>query len=183
MHFKVTHYRQFTRTALFSAALSGLCAMAWPFPQTGEVALRQIVVPSEQEAEQVRERVIAGASFEALATERSQDASARRGGYTGHIRLSDLRSEVREALAPVRPGEVSNPVRVGNAYVIFQVIPEAESRWIDLDEAGAQALADGRRTQAIAYFEQALAHAEAAALGAALAAGDALIPADAPGDA
>jgi tetratricopeptide (TPR) repeat protein len=147
-----------------------LCFPVVPFvfgspPQAGEVALRQIVLASEQEAGEARARLIAGASFEALAAERSRDATARRGGYLGRIRLSDLQIEVRKALEPVQPGEVSNPVRVGNTYVLFQIVPEAEGRWIDLDEAGAEALADGRNTEAATHFEQALAHAETAALG------------------
>src|SRR3989475_3187854 len=125
---------------------------------TGEVALRQIVLSSEQEARDVRASLIAGASFEALAT-------APRGGYMGRMRMSDLRNEVRTALETVEPGGVTNPIRVGNTYVLFQIVPEAESRWIDLDEAGAQALTNGRIAEATTHFEQALVHAEAAALG------------------
>src|SRR5947207_2897545 len=115
---------------------------------TGEVALRQIVVASEQEAREVRASLIAGASFEALAT-------APRGGYLGRMRMSDLRSEVRKALETVVPGGITDPTRIGNTYVLFQIVPEAESRWIDLDEAGAQALANGRIAEAIVHFEQA----------------------------
>ena len=158
--------RLLTRKALtFVAALHGLCAVVWAFPQTSEVAIRQIVLVSEQEAREVRDSLIAGASFEALAAERSRDPSAQRGGYLGRMRLSDLRDEVRKALEPVRPGGVSIPVRIGDTYALFQVVPEAESRWIDLDEAGAQALAAGRGAEATAHFEQALASAEVAALG------------------
>src|SRR5207249_879862 len=149
----------------FVASLYALCVVVWAIPQTGEVAIRQIVLASEQEAREARASLIAGASFETLATERSRDATARRGGYVGHMRQSDLRNEIRNALESLLPGEVSSPVHVGNTYVLFQVVPEAESRWIDLDEAGAQALADGRNTEAAANFEQALAQAEAFALG------------------
>ena len=156
----------FIRKALrFLAALYGLCGIALAFSQTEEVALRQIVVASEQEAKEVHARLIAGASFEAVASERSREAAASRGGYTGRTRLSDLRPEVRKAIEPVTPGKISDPVRLGNAYVLFQIVPEAESRWIDLDEAGTQALSGGRRPEAIKTFEQALAHAEAASLG------------------
>jgi tetratricopeptide (TPR) repeat protein len=158
--------RHFTRTALrLGVVLHAVCALAWALPQSGEIALRQIVLATEQEAREVRTSLSKGASFEVLAIERSQDeASAPRGGYVGRVRRSDLRTEVQQALLSVKPGGVTNPVRVGNAYVLFQVVPEAEARWIDLDDAGAQALAEGRTREAVALFEQALAQAEAAGL-------------------
>ena len=141
--------RHFTRKIMsLGAVLHVLCAMVWAFPQSGEAPLRQIVLASEQEAKEVRASLSAGASFEALAAERSRDVSGQRGGYLGRMRLSDLRSEVRKALEPIAPGKVTDPVRVGNAYILFQVVPEAEARWIDLDEAGAQALAEGRKAEA-----------------------------------
>jgi tetratricopeptide (TPR) repeat protein len=138
------------RHLILAAVLAG-----WTFPQTAEVALRQITFTSEQEAKQVRAGFIAGASFEAFSGAR----------YLGRMRLSDLRNEVREAVQSVSPGGISNPVRVGDTYVLFQVVPEAESRWIDLDEAGAQALAAGRNAEATEHLEQALAYAEDASLG------------------
>jgi tetratricopeptide (TPR) repeat protein len=156
----------FTRNLLkLVAVLCGLGAIALAFPQTGEIALRQIVLTSEQEATEVRASLFAGGNFETVAAERSRDATAQRGGYLGRMRLSDLRSEIQKALEQVAPGEISNPVRVGNTYVLFQVVPEAESRWIDLDDTGAQALADGRNAEAAVRFEQALALAETATLG------------------
>jgi len=147
------------------AVLYGLVALILTVPQSGEVALRQIVLTTEQQARDVARLLTAGASFEALAAERSRDATAQRGGYMGRMRLSDLRTEVRKAIETIATGGISYPVRLGDTYVLFQVVPEPESRWIDLDEAGAQALAAGRRTEAIAHLEQALAQAEAAALG------------------
>lgn len=147
------------------AALHAMCIAVWARPQAGEVAVRQIVLASQQEANALRAALQGGASFEAAASERSRDDTSRRGGYVGRLRLAELRSEVRAALEALSPGEISNAIRVGNTYVLFQIVPEAESRWIDLDEAGAQALANGRDGEAATYFEQALAHAETAALG------------------
>jgi tetratricopeptide (TPR) repeat protein len=155
----------FTLSTLSFVALYALCTFAPAMPQAREVALRQMVLSSDQEARQVRAGLIAGASFETVAAEKSRDASAQHGGYMGRMRLSDLRDEVRKAIETVAPGGITDPVPVGNTYVLFQVVPEAESRWIDLDEAGAQALADGRIAEATSQFEQALAQAEAAALG------------------
>src|SRR5262245_40779652 len=158
--------RYFTREMLrLGAVVYLLSGILWAFPQSVEVPLRQIVLASEQEAKEVRSRMAAGASFEVLAAERSKDASAARGGYLGRMRLADLRSDVRQALEPVVAGKITDPVRVGNAYVLFQIVPDAEARWMDFDEAGAQALAQGRNADAAANFEQALAQAEANTLG------------------
>ena len=108
-------------SALFCAFCLPLYLL-WLVPeslgQTVEVGLRQIVVASEQEARAVRSSLMAGASFEALAT-------APRGGYLGRIRLSDLRNEVRIALETVVPGGVTNPIQVGNTYVLFKIVHEA----------------------------------------------------------
>jgi tetratricopeptide (TPR) repeat protein len=125
--------------------------IALALPQTAEVALRQIVVSTEQEALQLRQLLAVGAPFN--------------GAYMGHMRLSDLRSEVRNALEPIFPGKITQPVRVGNTYVIFQIVPEAESEWVDLDEGGAKALAEGRIADATGQFERALAQAEGKPLG------------------
>src|SRR5262245_48206112 len=90
-------------TLSFVAAFYALCAIALAVPQTREVPLRQMVLSSDQEARQVRAGLIAGASFEAVAAERSLDATAQRGGYMGRMRLSDLRDEVRKAIETVAP--------------------------------------------------------------------------------
>jgi tetratricopeptide (TPR) repeat protein len=125
-----------------------ICAVLLAITQTGEVALRQLVVGSEQEAVAARARLASGD-----------------GEYMGRMKLAELRTEVRTAIESIKPGEITNPVRLGNEYVLFQVVPEAESRWIDLDEAGAQALANGKTSEAAADFEQALSRAETDALG------------------
>jgi tetratricopeptide (TPR) repeat protein len=137
--------------------------LIWAFPQSSGIAIRQIVLASEKEVKEVQTRLAAGGSFEALAAERSQDkASAGRGGYLGFLQLSDLRDEVRTALKGIAPGGVTNPVRSGNTYLLFQVVPEAEARWIDLDESGARALSEGNSAEAVALFERALVQAETA---------------------
>jgi hypothetical protein len=89
------------------AALHGLCAFALAFPQTGEVALRQIILASEQEAIEMRARLMAGASFEAVAAERSRDATAGRGGYLGRMRHKES------------PNDDSNPLKIVDSLGIL----------------------------------------------------------------
>ncbi len=129
--------------------------------QSGGIALRQIVAASLEDAENIRQQAAAGAPFDVLAAERSLDAaSAARGGYMGRIDPMDFRGEFRNAVAGLAAGEISAPVEAGGAFFLFQAVSDAEADWIDLDAAGAEALAAGRNAQAAAYFRDALALAE-----------------------
>ncbi len=108
--------------------------------QSDSVALRQVVVASEDEALQIRQLVAEGRPFDAVAAERSLDpVSASRGGYLGQLPVTDLRPEFRNAVVSLAPGQVSVPVPIADAWFVFQMVSELEARWIDLDEAGAAA--------------------------------------------
>ena len=130
--------------------------------QAGPVGLRQIVVDSEAGAQDIRARVLRGEAFEALARERSLDATAPQGGYLGRLAIADLRQEFQDALRDLEPGSVSLPVGIGGRYVLFEVMTEAESNWIELDRAAFGAVQQGRNEEAIGYFEAAIVQAEAA---------------------
>ena len=130
--------------------------------QVEGVGLRQIVLSSEEDAAEIRARVLAGATFEVLAREHSLDSfSAARGGYLGPLTLSDLRTEFQDALAGNSAGEVSSPVRIGSEYFLFEVLSEADTDWIALDEAGLRAAQQGRDADAFGIFEEALDRAVA----------------------
>ena len=76
--------------ALFSG---GLRAASLPQTREERVGLRIIAVRTEAEAATLRAQIQAGASFEGLAREHSQDPSASAGGYIGLLRLADLKAE------------------------------------------------------------------------------------------
>ncbi len=137
------------------------CAGAEAPAQSDPIPLRQIVVASPDDADDIRRRAAAGAPFDVLAAEHSLDAaSAARGGYMGRLDPADLRREFRDAVAGLAAGEVSLPAEVDGVFFLFQAVSEVEADWIDLDERGAAALAGGRHAQAAEYFRQALALAE-----------------------
>ncbi len=144
------------------ALLLVLCCAGTSAPaQSDRIPLRQIVVASPEDADDIRRRADAGSPFDVLAAEHSLDAaSAARGGYMGRIDLTDLRREFRDAVAGLAAGEVSVPTEVDGVFFLFQAVSEAEAEWIDLDDAGAAALAGGRNAQSGEYFRQALALAE-----------------------
>ena len=129
--------------------------------QSDPMALRQIVLATRDDADDILRRAAAGAPFDVLAAEHSLDAaSGSRGGYMGRIDLSNLRLEFRDAVAGLDAGDVSVPVEAGGVFFLFQAVSEAEAEWIDLDASGAAALAGSLNAQAAAHFQEALALAE-----------------------
>jgi ASPIC and UnbV/FG-GAP-like repeat/PPIC-type PPIASE domain len=108
-----------------------------PDPQEGEpvrVPLRIILVRTSQEASEIIAQLNAGVPFEKLAQEHSIDPSATNGGYLGHVRISRLQPEVREAIIHLYPGEASDVIEIPSGYVIVEVLPEAAALEIESSE-------------------------------------------------
>lgn len=85
-------------------------------------------VDSPQEENQVLnnarrliEELRAGASFPALASQYSQDASARAGGDMGWLQAGQLPQEVEKILAEMPVGALSTPIRSPEGYHIVAV--------------------------------------------------------------
>jgi parvulin-like peptidyl-prolyl isomerase len=76
-------------------------------PAASEVPLQVIVVRSAGEAKEVHDRLQKGQGFRELARETSIDPTADGGGYMGILDPVTLRVELREALAGVRPGQIT----------------------------------------------------------------------------
>jgi tetratricopeptide (TPR) repeat protein len=90
-----------------------------------------IVTASEPEAQRVRESLIRGEDFAALARSRSIDPSANDGGYLGNIDPANLRRELREALKGVGAGQLSAIVKIPSGYAILKVLKEAPGKEAD----------------------------------------------------
>jgi hypothetical protein len=116
----------------------GLSALAWgrgaalqaPPAADPRVTFRIIVVSSAERADQLIERLKRGEDFGALARTESLDPSAARGGLIGPIALTDLREELQEALADLRPGGVRGVLVLPTGFAVVQRVDNA---------AGAQA--------------------------------------------
>jgi hypothetical protein len=85
------------------------------------VRLTMITAGSRAEAASLRQKLQAGASFEALAAQYSRHPSAATGGEFGTFAVADLRPEFRAALAGVRSG--------GYTDVLTVEQPVAPSGW------------------------------------------------------
>ena len=87
-----------------------------------EIRVRQIVVPTQAEAEAVRKLLAAGSSFEALALEKSTDAATRfSGGDMGYFTTDVMPASYAAALKTARRGQVVGPVAVDGGFAVLKV--------------------------------------------------------------
>jgi foldase protein PrsA len=89
-----------------------------------QMRLWQIVVASQQEAEQVAAELKQGANFQALAKERSIDSlTSDNGGDMGWLSLGDSRlpDEAQDVVADLETKKISAPMKVKENYVIYQM--------------------------------------------------------------
>ncbi len=108
-------------------------------PRAEEIRARQIVLASAAEAEGVKKLLASGASFEALAMERSRDATTRfNGGDQGYY-TTDVRPEpYQAALRTAGPGEVVGPFPVEDGFALVRVEDRRVEEPISLDAARPQ---------------------------------------------
>ncbi|MBC7225254.1 MAG: peptidylprolyl isomerase [Anaerolineae bacterium] len=98
--------------------------------KTPQVHLRQILVSDEALAQELRQRIAQGESFEALAKEFSEDESTRQqGGDLGWFPqgLSLLAPEVENAAFALEPGQVSEVVQTSYGYYILIQVVERDA--------------------------------------------------------
>ena len=109
--------------------------LAWQFtaaaqapPADREVTFRLIVTSSETAARDVAERLRRGADAGAIAAAESIDPTAARGGLIGPVVLSELRAELRDALAALTPGATSGVVRLPIGFGVVQLAEPRANR-------------------------------------------------------
>ena len=87
-----------------------------------EIHARQIVVPTQADAEAVKKLLAAGASFEAVAMEKSTDAATRfNGGDMGYFTTDVMPEAYGQALKSAKPGQVVGPVAVDGGFALVKV--------------------------------------------------------------
>jgi tetratricopeptide (TPR) repeat protein len=102
------------------------------------IPVRLIVLNSEQEAQSVLDRLKAGDDFAVLAREKSVDATAVDGGLLGKVDPSTLRSELRDALRGVQPGQISKIVKIPSGYAVLKVLADTETADIENTDRARQ---------------------------------------------
>lgn len=94
---------------------------------------RHILVDTLEEAQSIRNQILAGGNFETLARTYSQDISTRDiGGDLGFFPAGVLTSsEVEQAAFALEPGQVSEVITSNLGYHIVQVVSSEPNREID----------------------------------------------------
>lgn len=104
-----------------------------------EIHARQIVVATPAEAEAIRKLLDAGASFEALAMERSTDAATRfNGGDLGYFATDVMPEAYDAALKDAAKGALVGPFAVEGGYAIARVEDRRVEQPISLEAARPQ---------------------------------------------
>lgn len=86
------------------------------------MSLQIIIVGSLAEASVILDRLQKGEDFSALAKANSIDSTADSGGYMGEVNPTQLRPELRAALAGLHPGEVSRPAKTPLGYAMIKLL-------------------------------------------------------------
>jgi peptidyl-prolyl cis-trans isomerase C len=104
-----------------------------------EIHARQIVVGTPAEAEALRKLLASGASFEALAMERSRDAATRfNGGDLGYFTTDVMPDAYDAALKGAKPGQLIGPFAVEGGMAVVKVEDVRMEQPITLEAARPQ---------------------------------------------
>ncbi len=104
-----------------------------------ELRARQIVVGSIADADAVKKLLASGASFEALAMERSTDAATRfNGGDLGYFTTDVMPEAYDAALKGAQPGQIVGPFQVEGGWALVKVEDRRLEEPITLEAARPQ---------------------------------------------
>ena len=107
--------------------------------QSEQIRARQIVSTTAAEAEAVQKLLASGASFEALAMERSVDAATRfNGGDLGYFTTDVMPEAYDTALKTAKVGEVVGPFQVEGGWALVKVEDRRPEEPITLEAARPQ---------------------------------------------
>ncbi|MBI2844980.1 MAG: peptidylprolyl isomerase [Chloroflexi bacterium] len=98
-------------------------------PTAPQVHARHILLSTQEEAEQARERLLAGEDFSALAQEISQDQFTKDfGGDLGWFPYGERDPAFDDVAFALEPGEISEAVTTSAGFHIIQILEKEESR-------------------------------------------------------
>jgi peptidyl-prolyl cis-trans isomerase C len=104
-----------------------------------EIRARQILSSSAQDAQAIKTLLVSGASFEALAMERSKDAATRfNGGDLGYFTVDVMPEAYATALQGAAKDAIVGPFQVENGWVVLKVEDRRMEAQVPLDAARPQ---------------------------------------------
>jgi parvulin-like peptidyl-prolyl isomerase len=151
-------YRNYIRLNIFREKLSELLGNEVP-KMAEQTEARHILVETEEEAQDVIERLEAGEDFADLAGELSTDpGSAAQGGNLGFAPAGRYITEFDEAISSLPIGQVSEPIETDFGWHVIEVLNREERELSPTDYAQEQRqayqdwLANARQTAQIEDF-------------------------------
>jgi peptidyl-prolyl cis-trans isomerase SurA len=84
--------------------------------------------------EDLRKRAVAGEDFAALVAAHSESATKGSGGLVGPVNVEDLSPALKELVAKLDPGGISEPVRTPRGYQLFKLETRSASELRPFDE-------------------------------------------------
>lgn len=113
------------------------------------VEARQILALSEEDANLIMDELKAGASFEKLAQEKSQDQVTKtRGGYIGVIERGLMVEEFEQAAFGAEKGDLVGPVKTDYGYHVIEILDRLAPEPAAYEESREEAEYDLRSTKA-----------------------------------
>lgn len=92
------------------------------------------------QAADLRQQLIAGADFAALARQHSKDRSAQQGGDTGYVHRGMLSDELHAEIDKLKPGEVSGPLQMLEGVALYRLDEHIKPPPKSFDESKKRAL-------------------------------------------
>ncbi|HFJ9439003.1 MULTISPECIES: peptidylprolyl isomerase PrsA [Bacillus] len=97
-----------------------------------EIKASHILVSDENEAKEIKKKLDAGASFEELAKQESQDLlSKEKGGDLGYFNSGKMAPEFETAAYKLKVGQISDPVTSPNGYHIIKLTDKKDLKPYD----------------------------------------------------
>ncbi|WP_432409636.1 foldase protein PrsA [Wukongibacter sp. M2B1] len=105
------------------------------FAQQEQVKTSHILVDSEEKAQEVKNKLLAGEDFTKLAKEYSLDQNNKEnGGDLGYVVKGQMVPEFEDAAFTLEAGEISDPVKTQYGYHIIKVEEIKEAKEANYDE-------------------------------------------------
>ncbi|MBI3755078.1 MAG: peptidyl-prolyl cis-trans isomerase [Deltaproteobacteria bacterium] len=114
---------------------------------------RMIVVKTEEEANQVKERLKKGEDFARLAQEISLGPEGKKGGDLGFFGRGEMPKEFEDVVFPLPAGKLSEVIKTPYGYHIFRVEEKREAKDLKFSEVKDQIINKLKREKGDAEFQ------------------------------
>jgi peptidyl-prolyl cis-trans isomerase SurA len=128
-----THPEEFTTNA--SVTLREVLVSV---PNDGKALNVGLDEAAKEKAEQLRARAVAGDNFEKMAADSSDAPSKANSGLIGPISVTDLSSDLRQMVEPMKGGDITQVVRTTRGYQFFKIESMTASQKMPFEQAREQ---------------------------------------------